>query len=152
MLVGEQNRVTVFDTLARWRAPIYEDLCQFLLGLKLSGMQASLQGWWHPQSVLRQYERYFLEEYFRDQSIPWKTIRYFECTLLLERWAAIVFRAKEAKGMRRLAKSTRAMVWGRYMARCVDTMLRDIDRSPRIQYAHESVATLTSEMPTTSES
>jgi len=37
VLVGAQGRVTVFDTLAQWRAPIYEDISQFIGALKCPG-------------------------------------------------------------------------------------------------------------------
>lgn len=131
VLVGPDRRVTVIDTLARWRAPVYEDLAHFVIALKASGPQVASGGWWHQQAVRRQYERQFLQSYFADRAIAWPQIRAFEALLILESWAGVVYRFREARGMRRMAKGFRLAVWRSYMAGYLASVLEDIERGIR---------------------
>ena len=45
ILVSADSRVTVIDTLSRWRVPIYEDIGYFLLRLKANRMQVFSLGY-----------------------------------------------------------------------------------------------------------
>ena len=128
VLVAESGAVTVFDTLARWRAPMFEDLAHFCLALRTAGTQASTLGWYYSKRQLNEWESSLLRGYYGDRPIPWRELRLFECLLALERWAAFEFRFREARGTRRLAKMVRATVWGRHFKKHVSQLVTEIDR------------------------
>jgi hypothetical protein len=88
VLVGPNNRVTVLDTLARWQAPIYEDIAYFLLGLKTNRLQVYTQGLAFSPDRIMQYARAFLAGYFGQEPIPYRAIKLYEILLLLNRWSS----------------------------------------------------------------
>ncbi|WP_164100508.1 phosphotransferase [Candidatus Laterigemmans baculatus] len=112
VLAGPTGRIRVIDTLARWRAPIYEDLSQFLTALKASAPQVLSHGLLCRPQLAAHFERQFLSGYFEGDRIPLDRIRLFECLTLMERWAAMTYRFHEARGWKRLAKGGRA-VWSK---------------------------------------
>ena len=87
ILVGPGMRVAVFDTLAKWQAPIYEDIAYFLIGLKLMWSQVLSQGLMYSQSRLNECEAAFLEGYFERTPIPLKEVRLYELLMLMDKWA-----------------------------------------------------------------
>lgn len=126
ILVGEAGQVTVFDTLARFQAPIYEDIAKFLITLKGSGLQMSSQGLLYSSKLLADYENGFLLGYFGEHPIPLRIIRLFEVQLLLELWAAIVYQHRESSGVRRIAKSIRRVTWTRFISQYIHHILTDL--------------------------
>ncbi len=94
LLIEPNNRVTVIDTLARWRAPIFEDLAMFQLGLRASAAQVVSLGTAYDRASLDRLENQFLTRYFDGAPIPMASIRIFEGLLLLERWGAFAQRAR----------------------------------------------------------
>ena len=90
ILVDSSNRVTVIDTLARWRTPIYEDLGYFLNGLKMSAPQVSSQGLAFSSELLNEFEHLFLTGYFEKTSIPYSAIRLYEILALLDKWSSVI--------------------------------------------------------------
>jgi hypothetical protein len=90
VIVSPDHRITVLDTLARWRAPIYEDIALFLLSLRL---RSSLQTLWSsepPQPAGS--ARAFLAGYFGASRIDgdWPVIRLFLLQALLDRACSYV--------------------------------------------------------------
>ncbi len=83
VIVAANNRVTVLDTLARWRAPIYEDIALFLLSLKLG--RGSKLLFTSRTKGLTTSSREFLKGYFDDASSEWPTIRLFILQAILDR-------------------------------------------------------------------
>jgi aminoglycoside phosphotransferase (APT) family kinase protein len=126
ILLAADGRVTVFDTQARWQAPIYEDLAHFLIALQASGVQVCTAGAWYDRRLLSRCEASFLEGYFADQPAPLPAVRLFQCLLLLERLAALVCRYRTARGWRRTVKGCRWALWRRY---CVGQIRRSLDET-----------------------
>ena len=90
ILVSADSRVTVIDTLSRWRVPIYEDIGYFLLRLKANRMQVFSLGYAMDPELTAEYERQFLHGYFGDERVPLEAVRLFEVQALLDNWAAQV--------------------------------------------------------------
>ena len=90
ILVSADSRVTVIDTLSRWRVPIYEDIGYFLLRLKANRMQVFSLGYAVDPELTAEYERQFLQGYFGDEPVPTEAVRLFEVQALLDNWAAQV--------------------------------------------------------------
>lgn len=88
VIVSSGARVTVLDTLARWRAPIYEDLALFLLSLQLSrGSRAFLSG---DSNRLTTLSRAFLSGYGGDAECEWPVLRLYILQALLDRGCSYV--------------------------------------------------------------
>ena len=88
ILVAAGDRITVLDIMARWRAPIYEDVGYFVAGLRtttpqLLGRQILANG-----ARIDRYERAFLRGYSDGDPVPWTAVRLFELRSLLDRWAS----------------------------------------------------------------
>ena len=88
VIVSSGSRITVLDTLARWRAPIYEDLALFLLSLQLSGGSRVL---FAGDSIrLTTLSRAFLSGYGGDAECEWPVLRLFILQALLDRGCSYV--------------------------------------------------------------
>ena len=119
ILVGPQGRVTLLDTLARWRTPIYEDVAYFLIALKTTWPQVLSQGLAFSASRLAHYEREFLSGYFGPEPVDFGVIRLFEIQALLDKWSATVARlALSARGR------LQCKLVNRYFRRSADQLLR----------------------------
>ena len=124
VLVSPEGRVSVFDTLALWRAPMYEDIAKFLLALRFVRPQVYSHGLAFGERQLLDAEHWLLAGYFRDAPIPMASIRIYRLMLLLDKWSfelalpssgpRIVFRARQ-----RLANS-----WFKAQARHLYAELR----------------------------
>ncbi len=67
ILIGFNARVTVLDTFAKWRTPIYEDIGYFLNDFKVSYPQVVSQGLAFRSDQLAAYECAFLKGYFDEK-------------------------------------------------------------------------------------
>ena len=90
ILVSPTARVTVLDTFAKWRTPIYEDIGYFLTGLKMTSEQVASYGLVFSQVQLEEYENAFLKGYFEQKPIPYPAIRLYEMLALLDKWSSVV--------------------------------------------------------------
>lgn len=109
--ISPTNAVSVFDTLGRFDAPIFEDIAKMLMTVKASGLQLVSFGMLFDENSLRRYEKRLLEGYFQNQTIPYALVKLFEAQLLLEHWAAVVYRYRQAHGLRGWVKGVRSYVW-----------------------------------------
>lgn len=98
VIVGSGGRVTVLDTRAAWRAPIYEDIAYFLTAAKTPRAQARSLGLALGRTALRRLERAFLRGYFGAEPVPAEPIRLFELLCLLDKWASDT-EARERRGI-----------------------------------------------------
>lgn len=98
ILVESDGRVTGIDTLAHWRAPIYEDIAWFLTALKAYYLQAYSQGFAFSPRRVNHLEQEFLAGYFATDKIPVAEIRLYEILRLLERWSAKATRNQSRSG------------------------------------------------------
>ena len=126
ILLSHDGRVTVFDSMSRWRAPIYEDLAYFLIRLKVSVPQMMSQGVLFDASTLARLENEFLCGYFERQPVPMAQIRLYECILLLDQWAAMVYRLRKSHGVYRIAVQFQTQLAQRYLSRYICWKLSEI--------------------------
>ena len=88
LLVGENDRITAFDTCAKWKVPIYEDIAYFLVQLETNGLQVLTQGFAFRAETIATYQRGFLAGYFGGAHVPIELIRLFKIQLLLDSWSS----------------------------------------------------------------
>ena len=117
IFVDDSGRVTVFDPMPRWRAPRYEDLCRFLVGMRLSGLQVLSYGTAYGQAGLQQREALFLAGYFGDEPVPSAALRCYQLLILLDKWSALVDDAGGGSGWRASARELMQKPGNRYISR-----------------------------------
>ena len=88
ILVGTNNRITAFDTCAKWRVPIYEDIAYFLVQLETNKLQVVTQGYAIHTRTMAAYQREFLAGYFGRAHIPIEIVQLFHIQLLLDSWSS----------------------------------------------------------------
>jgi hypothetical protein len=110
ILVARDARVTVLDTTAIWRAPVYEDLAKFDLALRLSRVQTYSYGLAFSEQTLRQIHGWLLDGYYGAEPVPYDQIRLYGLLLLLDKWS---FELAQPIGAARLAyiKRQRLNAW-----------------------------------------
>jgi hypothetical protein len=83
--------VTVFDPLARWAVPTYEDLGRFLVNVRLMGLQVHTYGAGHSAAWVESLERDVVAGYRQEGGdAPEAALRCYELLLLLDKWSALV--------------------------------------------------------------
>ncbi|MEX0818159.1 MAG: phosphotransferase, partial [Pirellulaceae bacterium] len=117
VIVSSGTRITVLDTLARWRAPIYEDLALFLLSLQLSrGSRALLAG----DSIgLTTLSRAFLSGYGDDGECEWPVLRLFILQALLDRGCSYVSARSARNPVAALTRRCKLHVLRRIATSCI---------------------------------
>lgn len=101
IFIGENSRVTVFDTFAKWRTPIYEDIGYFLTDLKMSSIQILSQGLAFRPDELAAYEHSFLKGYFENEPIPYAALWLYETLALLDKWSSALSKFCRRQGFLR---------------------------------------------------
>jgi len=124
VLVANDSRITGIDTLAIWRAPIYEDIGYFLTGLKTYSGQVLSLGLGFGSDRMAELEAAFLRGYFQSQPIPLSEIRLYEILRLLERWSAKIVRMRR----RGLGAQIGAPLLNRFMRKTVSSLLEETCR------------------------
>jgi hypothetical protein len=123
ILAGLDGKVTVIDTPAICRTPIYEDLAYLLVALKAKWSQVLSQKLVYDSHQFALYEREFLSGYFGQSPIPYRIIRLYQMQTLLVRWSSKVFLLREqSAGKNKFWKEFQ--FW--QMRRFFKTMLRDL--------------------------
>ena len=54
-MVDPVGRIVVLDPLARWAVPAQEDLCRFLVGVQLNGLQVHTHGAGYREETLARW-------------------------------------------------------------------------------------------------
>ena len=121
VFVGPGGRVAVFDPMPRWRAPVLEDLCRFLVGVRLLGLQVHSQGLAYSARWLDAVERDVLAGYF-GADVPTGELAALRTLVLLDKWAALA--TGGGAGPRGAVVRARAAWAGRHLAREADRVLR----------------------------
>lgn len=129
ILVGTNARITVIDTFAKWRTPIYEDIGYFLHGLKLPALQVISQGLAFRSAQLRAYEQAFLKGYFTQKPIPYPAIRLYEILALLDKWASVITNYHRRRPKLKSFGGVKAALTSRYFKRNTKHLLREIAES-----------------------
>ena len=117
IFVDDLGRVTVFDPMPRWRVPPYEDLCRFLVGMRLAGLQVLSYGTAYGQAGLRRREDQFLAGYFGDEPIPYEALRCYQLLILLDKWSALVDSADTGSDWRAAARRLAHQPGDHYISR-----------------------------------
>jgi hypothetical protein len=89
MFVTSDGRLVVFDPMPRWAVPELEDLCRFLVGTRLLGLQLHTRGAAFSRDQLDRYERQVISGYL-DGAGPTAPLRCYQLLLLLDKWSALV--------------------------------------------------------------
>jgi hypothetical protein len=87
VLVTATGQVVIFDTLAIWRAPLFEDLAKFGLAMRFTRMQTYSHGMLFGEGRLRAAEDWLQAGYFGDEPVPRQQIRLYAALLLLDKWS-----------------------------------------------------------------
>jgi len=86
----EDGRLAVFDPLCRWSVPRVEDICRFLVALRLQGSQVHTHGAaFAPQQIAR-CEQAVLEGYVGDEPLALPELRCYQLLITLDKWSALV--------------------------------------------------------------
>jgi hypothetical protein len=107
IFIAQAGQVAVIDTLGRWQAPIYEDIADFLVNLRMSGPQVMTLGLLRSTRTSDDWETAFLRGYFIDRAPPHEAIALFQIQSLLSRWAGVEHRRCSARGAGRMLAALR---------------------------------------------
>lgn len=123
ILIGPNARVTVLDTFAKWRTPIYEDIGYFLTGMKTSYPQIVSQGFAFRSDQLSVYENEFLKGYFGAEPIPYAAVWLYEALALLDKWLSTLAKAYQKNYM---IRQPEVILINQYFRRMLKDLLNKI--------------------------
>ncbi len=126
VLVGQDARVSVIDTLGRWRAPIYEDMGGFLVAVETTELQMYSLGWLLPSKVIRSFKEAFVHGYFGDDAPPLQRVRLFEAQSLLYKWVSMTHGARQTAGIKRWAKRGRLAVRNHFITAYLQRVMEEL--------------------------
>jgi hypothetical protein len=84
------GRVAVFDPLCRWRVPRLEDLCRFLVAVRLQAAQLHTHGAAYGTRELDRCEAALIGGYRGAQDLPLPELRCYQLLITLDRWCALL--------------------------------------------------------------
>lgn len=125
ILVGPNSRVTVLDTFARWRTPVYEDIGYLLNDLKMSSPQVVSQGLAFSLKQLATYEQAFLIGYFGQEPIPYPEIRLYEALAMLDKWSSKIARSYQQPNSIKIVGRLNIKLTSQYFRRKVKSLLAE---------------------------
>lgn len=126
VFVGTGSRVTVIDSLGRYRAPIYEDIAYLLVELLSGATRLKHRGLPLSSSELASMRAALLDGYgIADDTV----LRIFELRALLDKWRSLAQRSR-SKDLRGRAASMVDMMRRLIVSRRVNFIIKQL-RSPR---------------------
>lgn len=141
ILIGPDARVTVLDTFAKWRAPIYDDIGYFLNDLKTSFPQVISHGLAFSSKRLTTYEQVFLKGYFGQKPIPYSAIRLYEALALLDKWSSTVARSYQRPKYIPIMSRPKSKFISQYFKRRLTSLLAELaEFENRRSPAHQILA------------
>jgi hypothetical protein len=90
MFLDSRARLTVFDPLPRSAVPAQEDLCRFLVGMRLLGLQIHTHGAAYAAATIERREREVIAGFYGDRQIPTAELRCYQALIMLDKWSALV--------------------------------------------------------------
>jgi hypothetical protein len=84
------GRLAVFDPLPRWQVPRVEDLCRFLVAIRMQGVQLHTHGLAYSAEQLDRRERAVLEGYCGSEAVRLPELRCHQLLITLDKWTALV--------------------------------------------------------------
>ena len=88
MLVRD-GRLTVIDPLPRWQVPAYDDLCRFLVGIRLIGEQVHTHGLAFSSDTLDVLEEAAIAAYLGPDADR-APLRAYQLLILMDKWTAML--------------------------------------------------------------
>jgi CelD/BcsL family acetyltransferase involved in cellulose biosynthesis len=126
IFVSPGGQVTVIDTLANRRVPMYKDLAYFLFLVKAMPIRSYSLGTLISGETVASWERAFLSGYFGGAAVPLQAIRLFEIEASLRKWAERASTLRHSTGLKMLAKRLRMLVRNMFYRRHVEALLADV--------------------------
>jgi hypothetical protein len=83
------GRLTVIDPLPRWQVPIYDDLCRFLVGIRLIGEQVHTHGLAFGSDTLDALEEAAVAAYLGTDADR-APLRAYQLLILMDKWTAML--------------------------------------------------------------
>jgi hypothetical protein len=90
VFLQDDGRLAVFDPLPRWQVPRFEDLCRFLVGLRLQGLPLHTHGLADGARELDRREREMIEGYGDGEQLPMAQLRCYQLLITLDKWSTLV--------------------------------------------------------------
>lgn len=90
MFAGEGARLTVFDPMPRWAVPRYEDLCRFLVAMRLLGLQLHTHGLAYDREGMQRRESQVIRGYCGESPVPAAQLSCYQLLIMLDKWSALV--------------------------------------------------------------
>jgi hypothetical protein len=84
------GRLAVFDPLSRWLAPRFEDVCRFLVAIRMQGVQLHTRGVAFNAKDLDRRERAVIEGYCGSEAVRLPELRCYQLLITLDKWTALV--------------------------------------------------------------
>jgi hypothetical protein len=126
ILISPNARVTVLDTFAKWRTPIYEDIGYFLNDLQMSYPQVISHGLAFSSKQLASYEQAFLKGYFDQKLIPYPAIRLYEILALLDKCSSTIARSYQQPNSIKVVCWLKNKLTSQYYKRRVKYLLAEL--------------------------
>jgi hypothetical protein len=92
VLVDGAGRLVVIDPQPRWALPAQEDLCRFLVGLQLLGLQTYTRGAAFSAATLAHWQELVIAGY-HGAGAPLPALRCYQLLILLDKWSALLDQA-----------------------------------------------------------
>lgn len=133
ILVGTGDCVTVLDTRANFKVPIYEDIAYFLVHMETNKLQLMTQGIVTRARFLDELKQAFLSGYFEKAAIPSRELSLFQIQLFLDSWSAraSMYAAMRNRGRDTIYSRINSSLLDRGYRIILDKLLGEIDTSPR---------------------
>jgi hypothetical protein len=90
VFVLRDGRLAVFDPLSRWLVPSFEDLCRFLVTVRLQAVQVHTHGAAYGAEDLDRREQAVIEGYVGEDALRLPELRCHQLLITLDRWSALV--------------------------------------------------------------
>jgi hypothetical protein len=88
-MLMRDGRLTVIDPLPRWQVPAYDDLCRFLVGIRLIGEQVHTHGLAFSSETLDALEEAAVVAYLGPDADR-SPLRAYQLLILMDKWTAML--------------------------------------------------------------
>lgn len=119
------GRLAVFDPMPRWSVPRFEDLCRFLVAVRLQGIQLHTRGLAYAERELDRREQGVLDGYRAGWELPLPQLRCYQLLITLDKWSALADRT--STGWRRRLHDTALETASGYLRHEVRRLLRHME-------------------------
>jgi hypothetical protein len=86
---ADGGRLMVFDPMPRWAVPCHEDLCRFLVALRLMGLQLHSHGLAYGSKGVERRESQVIRGYYGESPVPMAQVYCYQLLIMLDKWSAL---------------------------------------------------------------